>query len=204
MRGEIDVVGGKPVPELFRRRKENGLKGSRASCSNLFELYVVMPRCFVWENVPERSRARTGEAFRCLLRAMDEVGYGLAWRILDAQFFGLAQRREACLSCRRLGSAARACEVLFEPHCMRWDHPPGKKKRALLAAAAGGGARTAGLQVLAAPASVVGRPRRRAIAHPHGRLARARRSTASLATHRPKPENGGNGAGFCDPDEKGM
>ncbi|MFR3090350.1 MAG: DNA cytosine methyltransferase [Eggerthella lenta] len=80
---------------------------------------------------PGSALEREREAFRCLLRAMDEVGYGLAWRILDAQFFGLAQRRERVFLVGVLGSAARACEVLFEPHCMRWDHPPGKEKRAL-------------------------------------------------------------------------
>lgn len=206
MRGEIDVViGGSPCQSFSVAGKRTGLKGESGLMLEFIRaVREVMPRCFVWENVPGALSSENGEAFRCLLRAMDEVGYGLAWRILDAQFFGLAQRRERVFLVGVLGSAARACEVLFEPHCMRWDHPPGKEKRALLAAAAGGGARTAGFKYSAAPAS--------------GSVGHAAEQSPTLTAdwHAPavygivgnsigrKPENGGNGAGFCDPDEKGM
>ena len=146
MRGEIDVViGGSPCQSFSVAGKRTGLKGESGLMLEFIRAVCeVMPRCFVWENVPGALSSENGEAFRCLLRAMDEVGYGLAWRILDAQFFGLAQRRERVFLVGVLGSAARACEILFEPHCMRWDHPPGKEKRALLAAAAGGGKKEAG------------------------------------------------------------
>lgn len=206
MRGEIDVViGGSPCQSFSVAGKRTGLKGESGLMLEFIRAVCeVMPRCFVWENVPGALSSENGEAFRCLLRAMDEVGYGLAWRILDAQFFGLAQRRERVFLVGVLGSAARACEILFEPHCMRWDHPPGKEKRALLAAAAGGGARTAGFKYSAAPAS--------------GSVGHAAEQSPTLTAdwHAPavygivgnsigrKPENGGNGAGFCDPDEKGM
>lgn len=206
MRGEIDVViGGSPCQSFSVAGKRTGLKGESGLMLEFIRaVREVMPRCFVWENVPGALSSENGEAFRCLLRAMDEVGYGLAWRILDAQFFGLAQRRERVFLVGVLGSAARACEVLFEPHCMRWDHPPGKEKRALLAAAAGGGARTAGFKYSAAPAS--------------GSVGHAAEQSPTLTAdwHAPavygivgnsigrKPENGAMGAGFCDPDEKGM
>ena len=54
----------------------------------------LRPRWFVWENVPGAFTSERGEAYRQLLSEMDEIGYGLAWRVLDAQFFGVAQRRE--------------------------------------------------------------------------------------------------------------
>ena len=96
MRGEIDVViGGSPCQSFSVAGKRTGLKGESGLMLEFIRaVREVMPRCFVWENVPGALSSENGEAFRCLLRAMDEVGYGLAWRILDAQFFGLAQRRE--------------------------------------------------------------------------------------------------------------
>lgn len=54
----------------------------------------VLPRWVVWENVPGALSSTGGEDFACLLRALDDLGYGLAWRVLDAQFFGVPQRRE--------------------------------------------------------------------------------------------------------------
>ena len=115
MRGEIDVViGGSPCQSFSVAGKRTGLKGESGLMLEFIRaVREVMPRCFVWENVPGALSSENGEAFRCLLRAMDEVGYGLAWRILDAQFFGLAQRRERVFLVGVLGSAARACEVLF-------------------------------------------------------------------------------------------
>lgn len=46
----------------------------------------ILPECIVWENVPGALSSEDGRAFGCLLREMDALGYGLAWRILDAQF----------------------------------------------------------------------------------------------------------------------
>ena len=86
------------------------------------------------------------EDFRCLLESLDALGYGLAWRVLDAQFFGVAQRRERVflVGSPGDGGAERACEVLFEPDCLRWDPPSSREKRAELAARAGRGAASAG------------------------------------------------------------
>lgn len=139
--GSADVViGGSPCQSFSVAGKRTGLKGE----SGLMLEYIravqeIRPRCFVWENVPGALSSERGEAFRCLLRAMDEVGYGLAWRVLDAQFFNLAQRRERVFLVGVLGDPARAAEILFEPEGLRWDTPPSKRKRQELTAASGRG-----------------------------------------------------------------
>lgn len=134
------VVGGSPCQSFSVAGNREGLEGS----SGLMWEYVravreLKPRWIVWENVPGALSSTHGEDFRCLLRELDALGYGLAWRVLDAQFFGVAQRRERLFLVGHLGDT-RACEVLFEPDCLRWDPPSSREKRQELAAGAGGGA----------------------------------------------------------------
>lgn len=83
-----------------------------------------------------RLRSNEGGAFRQLLDSMDVLGYGMAWRVLDAQFFGVAQRRRRLFLVGHLGDR-RACEVLLESEGMRGDTPSSKAKREELARAAG-------------------------------------------------------------------
>jgi DNA (cytosine-5)-methyltransferase 1 len=58
-----------------------------------------------------------------------ELGYGWAYRILDAQHFGLAQRRKRVFVVGCLGDWRRAAAVLFEPASLRWDSPPCREAR---------------------------------------------------------------------------
>lgn len=106
----------------------------------------VRPRWVLWENVPGALSSTHGEDFGCLLRSLDALGYGLAWRVLDAQFFGVAQRRERVFLVGRLGDPGGPCQVLFEPDCLPWDPPQGREKRKELASAAGRGAACAGFK----------------------------------------------------------
>ena len=142
--GSVDVViGGSPCQSFSVAGKREGLAGA----SGLMWEYVrcvrdLRPRAFLWENVPGALSSSSGEDFRCLLEAMDDLGYGLAWRVLDAQFFGVAQRRRRVFLVGFLGDggAERACEVLFEPESLRWDPPSSREKRKALAARAESGA----------------------------------------------------------------
>ena len=147
LKGKCDVVvGGSPCQSFSVAGKREGLSGE----SGLMFEYVravreVRPRWFLWENVPGALSSEGGEAFRQLLSEMDKLGYGLAWRVLDAQFFGVAQRRRRVFLVGRLG-ACPPVEVLFEPEGMRGDHPSSREKRQELAAAAGRGASSAGFK----------------------------------------------------------
>lgn len=144
--GAVDVlVGGSPCQSFSVAGKREGLRGeSRLMFEYIRAVREVRPRYFVWENVPGAFTSDAGEAFRQLLSEMDELGYGMAWRVLDAQFFGVAQRRRRVFLVGMLGDGAGAAEVLFERDCMRWDNPSSREKRQELARAALHGAQKGG------------------------------------------------------------
>ena len=126
------VVGGSPCQSFSVAGKREGLAGA----SGLMFEYIravreLRPRWFVWENVPGAFTSERGEAYRQLLSEMDALGYGLAWRVLDAQFFGVAQRRERVFLVGSLGTM-RCAEVLFERESLSWDHQSSREKRKAL------------------------------------------------------------------------
>lgn len=113
------------------------------------------PRWLCWENVPGVHSSWTDEAVRapseeesqmlrergldpgeyeyaeqrndfdCFLSGMEELGYGIATTILDAQFFNLAQRRERVFVIGHIGGQwQRAAAVLFDSTCLRGDSAP--------------------------------------------------------------------------------
>lgn len=132
------VVGGSPCQSFSVAGKREGLAGA----SGLMFEYIravreLRPRWFVWENVPGALSSERGEAYRQLLSEMDALGYGLAWRVLDAQFFGVAQRRERVFLVGSLGTM-RCAEVLFERESLSWDHQSSRQKRQALAEEAQG------------------------------------------------------------------
>lgn len=140
--GSVDVVvGGSPCQSFSIAGNREGLSGE----SGLMWEYVravreLRPEWLLWENVPGALSSSHGEDFRCLLESLDALGYGLAWRVLDAQFFGVAQRRERVFLVGRLGDPDGPCEVLFERGGMPWDSPSSREKRQELALAARAGA----------------------------------------------------------------
>lgn len=150
--GAIDlVVGGSPCRSFSVAGKREGLKGA----SGLMFEYIrcvqeLRPRWFLWENVPGALTSEDGGAFGQLLREMDELGYSLAWRVLDAQFFGVAQRRRRLFLVGHLGAESPA-EVLFEPDCLSGNPQSSREKRKELARRAGRSAACAGFKYSAAP-----------------------------------------------------
>ena len=107
------------------------------------------PACIVlWENVPGVLSTKDN-AFGCFLAGLageDEplrppgkgwadagAVYGpsraIAWRTLDAQYFGLAQRRRRVFVVASARNGFDPCTVLFEWQGMRRDHPPRRETR---------------------------------------------------------------------------
>ena len=139
------VVGGSPCQSFSVAGKREGLSGE----SGLMFEYIravreVRPRWFLWENVPGALSSEGGEAFRQLLSEMDKLGYGLAWRVLDAQFFGVAQRRRRVFLVGRLGAcpppsrfclSQRACEGIIRRAEKRGKSLPRQLEDALRAQA---------------------------------------------------------------------
>lgn len=150
--GAIDlVVGGSPCQSFSVAGKREGLKGA----SGLMFEYIrcvqeLRPRWFLWENVPGALTSEDGGAFGQLLSEMDELGYCLAWRVLDAQFFGVAQRRRRLFLVGHLGAESPA-EVLFESDCLSGNPQSSREKRKELARRAGRSAACAGFKYSAAP-----------------------------------------------------
>src|SRR3546814_16595790 len=72
------------------------------------------PRWAVWENVPGVLSSNGGRVFGTFLGALGELGYGFAYRVLDAPHFGVPQRRRRVFVVGYLGAWRPAAAVLFE------------------------------------------------------------------------------------------
>lgn len=115
-----------------------------ASCSNMRALSETLSQGgFSGKTCPEFCRRTGGAAFGTLLGLLEDCGYSLAWRVLDAQFFGVPQRRRRVFLVGHL-RAQCASAVLFEPECVQGSAPSSAEKRQELAAAAGRDASSAG------------------------------------------------------------
>ena len=128
----IDVlVGGTPCQSFSVAGLRKGLDDPRG---NLMLTYLAIarkyrPKWLVWENVPGVLSSSGGEDFASLLRGMGECGYGFAYRILDAQYFGVAQRRRRVFVVGCLGDWRAAAAVLFERHSLSGHPAPSRKAR---------------------------------------------------------------------------
>lgn len=121
------LVGGTPCQSFSVAGLRRGLADPRGNLALVFLGLVdrLRPRWVVWENVPGVRSADDGRALGAFLGGLAELGYGWAYRSLDAQFFGLAQRRERVFVVAHSGAAwQRAFSVLFEPASLRGDSPP--------------------------------------------------------------------------------
>lgn len=135
--GPVDLVcGGSPCQSFSIAGGREGLDGeSRLMYEYIRAVDEVRPRWLLWENVPGVFSIDGGRAFGILIDALEELGYGLAWRTLDAQFFGVAQRRRRVFLVGHLGDM-RAAAVLFERESVSGNTVPSRKKREELARAA--------------------------------------------------------------------
>ena len=123
-RGTVDlVVGGTPCQGFSIAGKRGGLDDERSGLARHFVRIVseCRPRWFVWENVPGALSTNQGRDFGTFIRALDECGYPLAWRIVDAQFFGTPQRRRRIFVIGHSGDWRHPASVLFEREGMRRD-----------------------------------------------------------------------------------
>ena len=133
------VVGGSPCQSFSIAGGREGLDGeSRLMYEYIRCVKEVGPRWLVWENVPGVLSDRRN-AYGCLIEALSRLGYSLAWRILDAQFFGVAQRRRRVFLVGHIGDGCPPAAVLFERESVSGNTASSKLKREELARAAGRG-----------------------------------------------------------------
>jgi len=87
----------------------------------------LKPRWLVWENVPGVLSSNGGKDFGSFLGALGELGYEWAYRVLDAQWFGVAQRRRRVFVVAHLGKGNLASKVLFESESVRRNPAPSRE-----------------------------------------------------------------------------
>jgi DNA (cytosine-5)-methyltransferase 1 len=122
------ICGGFPCQDLSIAGKRKGLDGERSGLWFEFHriLSEIKPAWVVIENVPGLLSSARGRDFAVILSGLADIGYCAAWRVLDAQYFGVAQRRRRVFVVASLGIGSSA-EVLFESEGVRW-YPPARRE----------------------------------------------------------------------------
>ena len=125
------LVGGTPCQSFSVAGLRKGLDDPRG---NLMLTYLAIaaqyqPQWLVWENVPGVLSSNRGRDFGTFLGALGKLGYGFAYRVLDAQYFGVAQRRRRVFVVGYLGDWRRAAAVLFERESMSGHPAPSRETR---------------------------------------------------------------------------
>ena len=118
-RGAIDLlVGGTPCQAFSVAGLRKGLDDPRGNLALTFLALAdhLRPKYILWENVPGVLSSSGGRDFGSFLGALVELGYGFAWRVCDAQYFGVPQRRKRVflLAIEGAGNWRIASEILFE------------------------------------------------------------------------------------------
>jgi len=131
-RGAVDVlVGGTPCQSFSVAGLRKGLDDPRGNLALTFVAMVdhYRPEWVIWENVPGVLSSSGGRDFGSFLGALGQLGYGFSYRVLDAQYFGVPQRRRRVfVVAHSSGDSRRAAEVLFEPESLRGDSPKSNSK----------------------------------------------------------------------------
>lgn len=145
--GSIDLlVGGTPCQSFSVAGLRKGLADPRGNLALTFLGLAdrLRPRWIVWENVPGVLSSGGGRDFGSFLGALVELGYGFAYRVLDAQHFGVPQRRRRVFVVAHLGDWRAPAEVLSLAEGLRGHLASGGKKRKGAAADAGAGVEAGG------------------------------------------------------------
>jgi len=111
------ITGGFPCQDLSIAGVRRGLAGDR---SGLFWQIIrladeLLPKWLVLENVPGLLSSNCGRDMGIVIGSLEQRGYGVCWRVLDAQHFGVAQRRRRLFIVCCLADHRRPVEILFEP-----------------------------------------------------------------------------------------
>lgn len=128
-RKSIDLIcGGFPCQDVSIAGRRAGLAGERSGLWFEFARVIdeLEPQWVIIENVPGLLSSNGGKDFAVIIRWLAQRGYGVAWRVLDAQYFGVPQRRRRVFIVASFGDG-RAAEVLFEQDSSCGDNPPSRE-----------------------------------------------------------------------------
>ena len=112
----VDLIcGGFPCQDVSMAGNRAGLAGERSGL--FFELARIInevkPKWFILENVPGLLSSNQGWDMATVIETLAKIGYCISWRVLDSQFFGVAQRRKRVFIVGSLGNA-KAASIVFE------------------------------------------------------------------------------------------
>lgn len=128
-RKSIDLVcGGFPCQDVSIAGKRAGIAGERSGLWFEFARIIdeLEPHWVVIENVPGLLSSNNGKDFAVIVQWLAQRGYGVTWRILDAQYFGVPQRRRRVFVVASFGNGS-AAEILFESEGSTWNNPPSRE-----------------------------------------------------------------------------
>jgi DNA (cytosine-5)-methyltransferase 1 len=125
--GSIGVlVGGTPCQSFSVAGRRLGMDDPRGNLAIEFLRLArrLRPLWLVFENVPGFLSSGGGRDFGAFLGLLGQLGYGFAYRVLDAQYFGVPQRRRRVFVVGHLGDWRRAAAVLFERESLSGNPAP--------------------------------------------------------------------------------
>ena len=137
----IDILaGGTPCQDISQAGKQRGMaKDSNTRSSLAFDFVrlasELRPKYVVWENVAATISSKIAGDFLRFMSALDDCGYSLAWRVLDAQYVRVDGMERAVPQRRRRvwvvgysgADESRAAQILFEPDCVAGHTPPRRR-----------------------------------------------------------------------------
>lgn len=115
--GKVDlIVGGSPCQGFSLAGYQKGLDDVRSKLAINYVgiIRTVQPKWILWENVPGVCNTNGGADFKYFVKEIADLGYCLAWRLLDAQYFGVPQRRRRIFLVGYRGDGFGPAQVLFE------------------------------------------------------------------------------------------
>ena len=126
------IIGGTPCQSFSVAGLRKGLEDSRGNLTLTFVkiLEHFNPEWFIWENVPGVFSSNNGRDFHSFTEGLQTIGYSIGWRVLDAQYFGLAQRRKRVFVVgNNSGNLRSVAEVLFERESLFRNLEESRQKR---------------------------------------------------------------------------
>ena len=125
------ITGGFPCQDLSVAGKRAGLAGERSGL--YWEIIRLVdelsPAYLVLENVPGLLSSNGGRDMGTVVGALSIRGYGVSWRVLDAQYFGVAQRRRRVFIVGCLNDGKRSSEILALSEGLSGNTSKSRKKR---------------------------------------------------------------------------
>jgi len=134
---DVDVlIGGTPCQSFSIAGLRAGMDDPRGNLALEF-LKIVdrkRPRWVIWENVPGVLSSNGGRDFGSFVGALAELRYGFCWRVLDAQYFGVPQRRRRVFLVGHIGGWTSAGAVLLDRESLSRNPAPSREARKGVAA----------------------------------------------------------------------